>query len=246
MELIITIWIMVAILFSILAYAVHNRKQYHYVSHYHHYSDSEKKELEQSGYFVRIGRFMWGVAVLWVLSIPFVALEIEYAMEASLTVFLLYVLIGVFIIRRSDVKRRRKRNSRILLIVYATVAIVLGFVFIQGQQDTKVKINSDTIAFEGMYDYTLPIKEITSVEWLEEMPEDTYKLNGYATTWRSLGHFKSDAYGKGVHYVFPNKPPFIIIKAKHTYVIINSRDKEKTERLYDRIHDTLEVAGLEH
>ncbi|WP_050613900.1 DUF3784 domain-containing protein [Bacillus testis] len=243
--MVLAIWIAVAILFCVLAYAFHNRKKYHLLSHYHQYSPFVKREMEQSGYLVHIGRFTWGIAILWILTIPFLAFKVTYAMEVSLTVFLLYVMVGTWIIRRFDVAKKRKRNTRILLMLYMAIAIILGFIFIQGQQETKVKINEQSIVFDSMYTYRLPIKDIESVEWMEQMPENLIKLNGYATTWRSLGYFQSKELGKGVHFVYPNKPPFIYIRAKHTYILINSRDKQETEQWYDRIHAALQGAGME-
>lgn len=60
----IVIWLLTGIIFTGIAYAIHNKKQYSLISGYSNYTDEEKLELEKNGYVSYIGRFLWGFAII--------------------------------------------------------------------------------------------------------------------------------------------------------------------------------------
>ncbi|MGM9924877.1 MAG: DUF3784 domain-containing protein [Bacillus sp. (in: firmicutes)] len=229
------IWIIVSCIMAVLAYLIHNKKVYGLLSGYNSYSDEEKAELERNGYMTYMGRLLWGMAILWMLSIPLVAFRVSYGLEAFLVLFFLYMIIGTLYGVKYDVKRKRKRNAFLLTSLYVIVIIGIGILFYQGEYQTEVAISSETVEMEGMYDDTISINEIESIEMVDDLPDNTIKTNGFATGTRSLGSFRSKEWGPGRHHVFTQYPPYIKIVTRDRYYLLNSKDKQETEVWYNKI-----------
>lgn len=217
---------------------IHNKKEYSLLSGYNSYSEEEKAELERNGYLLYTGRLMWGLAVIWLLSIPVVALHVPYGIEVFIAIFLLYLMIGTLYGVKYDVNRKRKRNAILLISLYSVILIGIGVLFFLGNQDTNVTITNDAIEMSGMYDDTIAIKDIDELNMIDSLPTDTIKSNGFATETRSLGSFHSKKWGPGRHYAFTKHPPYIWIKTNEKYFILNSKNQQETSEWYQEIMNT--------
>lgn len=239
MDLLLIIWCLVGAMMVGIAFVVHNKKNYSLISGYSSYTEEEKKELEKNGYTRAVGRFCWTMAVLWIMSIPFIGFHVSYSIEVFVSIFLLYTMIGSLNLTRYDVKRTKKRNRIILSVTYVIVIVGIGVLFFMGEQATNVTITADKIELEGMYDDTILISDIEKMELIDHLPNDTIKSNGYATETRSLGAFHSKKLGPGRHHVFTKYPPYIFIVTKDKYYLLNSKKTMETKKWFDEIEAKL-------
>ncbi|MEH6940595.1 DUF3784 domain-containing protein [Bacillus sp. JJ722] len=218
-----------------LAYLIHNKKEYSLLSGYNSYTDEEKAELERNGYLSYEGKLMWGIAIIWLLSIPVVAFRVPYGIEIFIAIFLLFLMSGTLYGLKYDVKRKRKRNAILLISLYSVILIGIGVLFYLGNKDTNVTITNEAIEMSGMYDDTIAIKDIDELKMIDRLPSDTIKSNGFATETRSLGSFHSKKWGSGRHYAFTKYPPYIWIKTDEKYYILNSKNEQETSKWYQEI-----------
>ena len=109
MEMIL-IWGIIGIILCGMAYLVHNKKMYNLISGYNTSSDEEKEEYRKNGYLLYMGRFLWGMAFVWLFGFLFVAMDAPYAMEVQLAIFLLYTMCGTVLGSKYSLKRKMKRN----------------------------------------------------------------------------------------------------------------------------------------
>lgn len=233
------IWVLSGTMMCGLAYLIHNKKQYYWLSGYGSYTELEKEELERNGYYKVVGRYMWRLAILWVISIPFVGFGVPYSLEVFMPIFLVYYLAGALYVAKHDIKRKRKQSIIILSVTAVITVGGLGILWKQGSQATKVNITAEEIQLSGMYDDTILIKDIQTIELTDTLPDDTIKANGFATETRSLGSFRSNELGPGRHHVFTKYPPYIFVRTEDRYYLINSENEEETEKWFTQINDSI-------
>lgn len=231
------IWFAVGFLMSAIAYAIHFKKDYSLLSGYYSYSEEEKMELEKNGYFGYMGRFILWVDILFIVLFPLAIFPVPYGMEIFLIVFLLYIMIGSLYGIKKEPVRTRKRNGIILTVTYTLVLGGIGFLFYYSNQGTVITVTESKISIEGMYDDTFRYNDIEEVTLIEDIPDNLIKSNGYASSTRLLGSFRSKKYGPSRYFVFKEYPPYIALKTKDKYVFINSRNQAETEKWYKEINE---------
>jgi len=231
--MIIIIWVIAGIIMSGLAYLVHNKKMYDFISGYNTSSDEEKKEYEKNGYLAYTGRFLWGMAFTWIIGIPFVILDLPYVLEIHTAVFLLYTLVGTVIAQKYVPEKKKKKGYIITISISVLTLVFVAVLFFMGMRPSEVIISEQTVSFSGMYSHEVQFEEIESVELTETLPSNLRRTNGFGTSTRLLGRFSSNELGKGRMYVFTEYPPYIFIDTKDGFIIVNSKDAEKTIQWYN-------------
>ncbi len=235
----ILIWGVIGIVLCGMAFLVHNKKMYNLISGYNTSSDEEKEEYRRNGYLLYMGRFLWGMAFIWLFGFLFVALNVPYAMEIHMIVFLLYTMGGTVLGSKYSLKRKKK-NYIISISLTIIVLAFVGGLFFMGMRPTEVKISEQSISFSGMYSYELKLQDIESAEVIESLPNDMNRTNGFGTSTRALGHFSSDELGKGRMYVFIENAPYIFLNTKEGFLIVNSKDDKETLQWYNLISEQLQ------
>jgi len=223
-----------------MAYLVHNKKMYNLISGYNTSNDEEKEEYRRNGYLLYMGKFLWGMAFVWLFGFLFVAMDAPYAMEVQLAIFLLYTMGGTIMGSKYSLKRKKKRNYIFSISLTVIVLAFVGGLFFMGSRPTEVTINEQSISFNGMYSYELKLEEIESAEVIESLPNNMKRTNGFGTSTRALGHFSSDELGKGRMYVFIDNTPYIFLNTKEGFIILNSKDDKETLQWYNLINGKIQ------
>ena len=236
----ILIWGIIGIILCGMAYLVHNKKMYNLISGYNTSSDEEKEEYRKNGYLLYMGRFLWGMALVWLLGFLFVAMDTPYAMEVQLAIFLLYTMGGTIMGSKYSLKRKKKRNYIFSISLTVIVLAFVGGLFFLGSRPTEVTISEQSISFNGMYSYELKLEEIESAEVIDNLPNNMKRINGFGTSTRALGHFSSDELGKGRMYVFVENAPYIFLNTKEGFIILNSKDDKETLQWYNLINGKIQ------
>lgn len=236
----IVIWGVIGIILCGMAYLVHNKKMYDLISGYNTSSEEEKEEYRKNGYLLYMGRFLWGMAFIWLIGLLFILLDVPYAMEIQVAIFLLYTMGGTILGSKYSLEKKRKRSYIFSISLTVIVLTFVAGLFFFGLRPTEVTINEQSISFSGMYSYELKLEDIESAVIIEDLPDNMKRTNGFGTSTRALGHFSSDELGKGRMYVFTEYEPYIFLNTKEGFLIVNSKDEQETLQWYNLITERIQ------
>ncbi|HWT76678.1 MAG TPA: hypothetical protein VN258_18425 [Mobilitalea sp.] len=118
-------------------------------------------------------------------------------------------------------------------IIVIGVAIFLVILFRSINKETKIDLNDNYFEVKGLYGANFNYDDVTLIELKDTLPEVTYKTNGADFGEAKKGNFDVSGLGNCKLYILTKNGPFIYLKINDKYVIINYRDKNKTEQLYN-------------
>ncbi|MGN1400294.1 MAG: hypothetical protein ACI4XL_02195 [Bacillus sp. (in: firmicutes)] len=234
------IWLMTSFLTAGLAYAVYNKKEYRLLNGVSSYSKEEMEEAEKKGYFTVVGRYLWGHAIIFIFLFPIGLFGVPYGMEIFVSVLIVYTLGGAMYAITKDIKRTKKRNMIILGITTAVVVGIFGYLGFEGFQETDIQLHGNKITMDGMYDDEVKYADMESVELRNTLPKNLIKSNGFSTSTRLLGSFRSKEEGPSRYYVFTDDPPYLFIETKDKMYVINSKDPKVTKKWYEELRQHTE------
>lgn len=141
-------------------------------------------------------------------------------------------------------------NSRWNAIGALTLVVVLtgvGGLMITGFREDSLLLKQDALELEGPYGEILTLSEIERIKLVEELPEITFKANGFAMGNIRKGYFSTRNEGKVKLILNSRKAPFILIRKKSGEAIYYSSDEaSENTGLYKEIKEALpDVAGRE-
>jgi len=115
------------------------------------------------------------------------------------------------------------------------IAGVILFIVLLGRstnKETEVVLSDTSIEVKGMFGCLYDYDEISAVEMKDTMPPIGRKNNGSGLGEVHKGRFEVDGLGECRLYILSTQGPFLFIKTNDSYVIINYKEKEDTEKLY--------------
>lgn len=124
-------------------------------------------------------------------------------------------------------------------LLSAVLIIVVSGVVLYSIKTAVPKVEADGIKVSGMYNLNLKYEDIHDIKLEDTLPEGLRKVNGidlFGTAY--IGNFSSPNMNKLKVFVVSDKGPFIYMTTKNVdyqYVIINRKEKNKTEELYNNI-----------
>jgi hypothetical protein len=116
----------------------------------------------------------------------------------------------------------------------------LGTLSYFGYQDFEVKAGQTSFEITGMYGDEWTYSEIESVELLDEMPELTWKQNGFGLSTMAKGQFKVKDYGSSLLFIHKGSAPYLYIETESEKIFINSKNPEHTKRWYQLLAEKAE------
>jgi hypothetical protein len=162
---------------------------------------------------------------------------IGFTMIAN-SMILIVTLVGVTILvinaQRFD-HNKNKKTKLTYFIIGLVILFVIGLIT-YGFIPSKTIFNNDTIRFSGMYGFEINITEIENVELIDKIPTINIRTNGFSFGTIKKGYFNLDKIGKSRLLVHSDMPPYLILsKNNGDKIIINFKDKIKTEKTYNKI-----------
>lgn len=106
---------------------------------------------------------------------------------------------------------------------------------IYGSMEQKVIVKDGFIEINGIYGTKLNVSEIKDISLVDTLPEIKRKTNGFDFGNILKGNFELNEIGIVKLYINRGTPPYIIIKYRNSYIILNFRDSSKTRNLYNDI-----------
>lgn len=117
------------------------------------------------------------------------------------------------------------------------VAVFVGIIamFAYSLQDNPVEIKDDIIQISGDYGIDLSIKDIQSIELVNELPEITSKINGFALQNIEKGLFRTSTDEKVKLLINSQNKPFILIITKTNEKIYYSSKEKSNQEIYNQL-----------
>ena len=136
--------------------------------------------------------------------------------------------------------QKRKKNSVIaaLIIGGAVIIGVAAFLIYMNKNfkvDTEIVVTDTTFEVMGLHNGIYELSSITSVELKDTLPNILERTQGAAINEVKKGNFKLEDLGLCRLYLISDEGPYLYIKVNDFYVIINYKDKTRTEALYTEL-----------
>ncbi len=208
------------------------------LSGYNTMQKEDRERIKATG-FIRIVQyiFIW-MGILIVLG-TFVMKRLGLVSEIGILIFI--VIIGGVIILSfmqykytKDLKLFNKGKSTSLFVIIFIIAIIAFIIYIA--MPAKISADNESIKIEGVYGLTIPVKEITKAELLDELPDILFRNNGVSIRNLHKGYFKLKDIGNATLFIHADHKPFLIIYSQKSNPVILNRDTpEETLALYERL-----------
>jgi hypothetical protein len=134
-----------------------------------------------------------------------------------------------------DVSWRRRVRLVAAFIGIATAVFVVGQVYVHSRAPT-VELTDRTFAVRvALYGTAMPFAEIEHVELVDALPAIQRRTNGYAAGGLLRGHFRLAQWGNGQLFINRDVPPYLVVRSRDTFVVVNFEDPARTRQVYERL-----------
>jgi hypothetical protein len=120
----------------------------------------------------------------------------------------------------------------IMVSVLSAVSLFVLNLYNTTNKETEIVLKDDSFEVKGMFGDTFLYDRIQSVELKDTIPAIGRMANGSGLGEVQKGIFEVQGLGECKLYKFSDNGPFIYVNVSGKYVIINYKEKEKTEKLY--------------
>jgi hypothetical protein len=119
---------------------------------------------------------------------------------------------------------------------FALVGALFGGVLWSTIRPVRVAVAPEGFSVDTLfYGDSFAAAEITTVSLEARLPRVLWKSNGFAGAGTLRGHFQVEGLGDGRLYVEEGFAPYVMVRLRRGFVVINYREPEKTRALYDEM-----------
>lgn len=238
-------FIFIGTLFIVLGILIKYFKFYWLISGYNTMSKEKQKNVDTEGLGKLMGNFAFLLGGTFVLGAILISTGLK-TLGIILITAIPFVLIPYVLIKAQkydknalDPDGSMKKSTRIIIgITIGFMAVIFAFVIwlsVYGAQELNITVDDKIINIRGMYASIVHTEDIMEVVLLDSIPEVLRKNNGFDFGNVLRGKFTLESIGKGRLYINNGKPPYVYLRLKKGYVIINYSSSEKTQELYNKI-----------
>jgi hypothetical protein len=118
------------------------------------------------------------------------------------------------------------------------IALLLGAALVGGLFWSQIRPPKVAVAPEGFevetlfYGASFAAADVTSVSLETRLPRVLWKTNGFAGAGTLRGRFRLEELGEGRLYVEEGFAPYVLVRLRQGFVIVNFREPERTRSLY--------------
>jgi hypothetical protein len=125
------------------------------------------------------------------------------------------------------------------LLVLALGAAVVGALFWSQIRPPRVSVTPDGFEVETLfYGATFAAAEIAAVSLEATIPRVLLKTNGFGGAGTLRGRFRLEGLGEGRLYVEEGYAPYVLVRLRQGFVVVNFREPERTRALYEELAGT--------
>jgi hypothetical protein len=122
------------------------------------------------------------------------------------------------------------------LIVLALGIVLVGALFWSSIRPVKVAVAPEGFEVKTLfYGATFAAADVTAVSLETKLPRVLLKTNGFGGAGTLRGHFRVEGLGDGRLYVDEGVAPYVLVRLREGFVIVNFREPEWTRALYDEM-----------
>ena len=123
-----------------------------------------------------------------------------------------------------------------LALVLVPLLAALGALFWFQVQPPRVTVRPDGLEVQSpFYGKVFPASDVTGISLLPTLPRVLLKTNGFGGGASLRGHFRVDGLGDGRLYVEEGYAPYVLVRLREGFVVVNFREPEKTRALFDEL-----------
>ena len=128
---------------------------------------------------------------------------------------------------------RREFSWKPLALVLVPLLAVVGGIFWFQVQPPRVTVRPDSLEVESpFYGKVFPASDVTGISLEPTLPRVLLKTNGFGGGASLRGHFRVEGLGDGRLYVEEGFAPYVLVRLREGFVVVNFREPERTRALY--------------
>jgi hypothetical protein len=126
--------------------------------------------------------------------------------------------------------------GKVGLFILALGVVLVGALFYFQIRPPRVTVTSTGLEIETpFYGASVPVADIVAVSLETRLPRVLRKTNGFGGAGSLRGWFRLEELGEGRLYVEEGLAPYVLVRLRQGYVIVNFREPERTRALYDEM-----------
>jgi hypothetical protein len=131
------------------------------------------------------------------------------------------------------------RRVRLLSLgIAAAVAVLIAGQFYVYSREPSIDLSSGAFSVDsGFHGARIPISAIRTVTLVDALPRIRRRTNGFAARGLLRGNFTLDEWGSGRLFIARDRPPYIVVRTRDTFVVVNFEDAGRTRALYGQLRD---------
>lgn len=231
--------ILLSFIFIGIGFLITERNAKYLLSGYNTMTDEDRKNFNLTDYLKFFKKFhvFLGTTLLIISLILFYFVDADYSSVFAgiypVAAYIYFIWKGK---RFNNMKDEQTKSSFIFaLIIMVVVFVGIVGMFAYSLQDNPVEIKAEIIKIGGDYGIDLPIKDIKSIELVNELPEITLKINGFALQNIEKGLFRTNGGEKVKLLINSQNKPFILIITNTNDKIYYSSKEKSNQKIYNQL-----------
>jgi hypothetical protein len=123
-------------------------------------------------------------------------------------------------------------------VLITMVTLILAGIFILFVGSVNVSISNNSVSVKGTFvsGTTIPLKEITSIEYVDSLDIGSRQF-GMGTLKMASGTYHNERFGSYKLYSYSKVNAFVILHYGDKILVFNQSNVEKTKKLYEQIKE---------
>lgn len=223
--------IFLILMFFFFSFLILIRKSYKLISGFHSSTPEEQQNMINAGYPQAVGKMMLHVGIILTLGFLLQLLHVPYAIEGSYVVMLIVLFVESFLMTKKSKKKSQKINKTVLVISLILVIVVFAVPFMPN----TLEIKENSFEVTGLYGEEWAFSEIEDISLYDQLPDITLRTNGISLFGKRIGNYRVEELGSGKLFVHSDDGPFIVVRTKESFVIMNTDNPDQTMENYNQL-----------
>ncbi|GIO24212.1 DUF3784 domain-containing protein [Oceanobacillus sp. J11TS1] len=237
MEFLYVIQIFLIIMFFFFAYLILIRKNYHLISGFNTSTHEEQQQMIQAGYPRAVGKMTLHIGIILTIGFLLQLLHVPYAIEGSYLVMMIVLFVESLWMAKKDKRKSKKVNKVVLALSLVLVIVIFALPFMPN----SLKIEEDSFKVTGLYGEEWAFSDIEEISLYDELPQIKLRTNGISMFGKHIGRFLIEDFGSGKLYIDSNEAPFIVVRTKDSFVIMNTNNADQTMERYNQLQQASQL-----
>lgn len=231
--------ITLAVIFIAIGFLITEKNAKNLLSGYNTMSDEERKQFNLSAYLKYFKKFhvFLGVSLLIISLVLYYFVDADYsgvfAGVYPIAAYIYFIWKG----KRFSNMRDTQNKSSFIFAMVVMLGLLIGIIamFTYSLQDNTIEIKGETIHIGGDYGTDLPINNIQSIELVNELPDISLKINGFALETIEKGYFKTSEGEKVKLLINSQNKPIILITTNTNEKIYYAAKEKSNQEIFNQL-----------